>query len=62
MVIGIIKLKYCLLAHSYDGRYPPFSLGQWNCQQRSPFTGEAGQEEGEGGSGTWNTNTPSLTK
>lgn len=28
MVIGIIKLKYCLLAHSYDGRFPPFSLSR----------------------------------
>ena len=28
MVIGIIKLKYCLLVHSYDGRYPPFSLSR----------------------------------
>ena len=44
------------------GIHPSLYLGQWNCQQRSPFTGEAGQEEGKGGSGTWNTNTPSLTK
>ena len=44
------------------GIRPSLYLGQWNCQQRSPFTGVAGQEEGEGGSGTWNTNTPSLTK
>ena len=54
MVIGIIKLKYCLLAHSYDGRYPPFSLSRPMelptkiTLYRSGWAGRRGRREGEG--------------